>query len=176
MTLKVNNKAGKKVTWKSSNKNIATVNSSGKVTAKKIGTCTITATVGSQKLTCKLTVNNLYTDSKPHITGRLNGSTAVTKSTYTVTVTNKGNADIVFDGYGWIYPYGMDYNVMANTRSYGLPSTVTVGPGQTVTFTIYPKDPVAISSEAEYCAFATYKGKEYFFTIKRNGGGSYMEL
>lgn len=46
----------KKVKWKSSNKKIAIVNSSGKITAKKTGSCTITATVGSKKTTCKVKV------------------------------------------------------------------------------------------------------------------------
>lgn len=43
--------ANQKVTWKSSNKKIATVNSKGKVTAKKTGSVTITVTAkdGSKK-------------------------------------------------------------------------------------------------------------------------------
>lgn len=53
--LKVNGTSGK-VTWKSSNKKIATVSKKGKVTAKKTGTAKITATVKSQKFTCKVTV------------------------------------------------------------------------------------------------------------------------
>lgn len=48
----------KKVTWSSSNKNVATVSSKGKVTAKKKGTCTITAKVGTKKYRCKITVKN----------------------------------------------------------------------------------------------------------------------
>lgn len=39
---------GAKITWKSSNPSVATVNSSGKVTAKKAGTTKITATIGSK--------------------------------------------------------------------------------------------------------------------------------
>lgn len=49
----------KKVTWKSSNKKIATVTSKGKVTAKKKGTATITATVSGKKYTCKVTVKEI---------------------------------------------------------------------------------------------------------------------
>lgn len=51
-------KNGAKTTasWKSSNTSVATVSSSGKVTAKKKGTCVITATVGGKQVTCKITV------------------------------------------------------------------------------------------------------------------------
>lgn len=45
-----------KVKWSSSNKTVATVNSAGKVTAKKKGTATITAKVGKKILSCKITV------------------------------------------------------------------------------------------------------------------------
>ena len=46
-----------KLTWTSSNKKIATVSSSGKVTAKKAGTVTITVkTASGKKAACKITV------------------------------------------------------------------------------------------------------------------------
>ena len=65
--------ASQKVTWKSSNKRVATVTSSGKVTAKGKGTATITCTAkdGSGKMaSCKITV-------KLSVTGiRLNKSKA----------------------------------------------------------------------------------------------------
>lgn len=44
------------ITWTSSNAKVATVSSTGKVTAKKAGRVIITATVGTQKATCKITV------------------------------------------------------------------------------------------------------------------------
>ena len=50
-------KKGNKVTWKSSNKKIATVNAKGVVKAKaKKGTATITAKAGKKKATCKITI------------------------------------------------------------------------------------------------------------------------
>ena len=50
----------KSVTWKSSNKKVATVSSSGKVKGVKVGTATITCTSNSTglKATCKVTVEN----------------------------------------------------------------------------------------------------------------------
>lgn len=45
-----------KVTWSSSKKSVASVTKSGKVTAKKAGTATITAKAGKKSLKCKVTV------------------------------------------------------------------------------------------------------------------------
>ena len=45
-----------KVTYKSSNKKVATVSSSGVITAKKSGTAKITVTSGKKKVTVKVTV------------------------------------------------------------------------------------------------------------------------
>ena len=57
-TVYPSNATDKTVTWKSSNKNVATVSSTGKVTAKGAGTATITVTTkdGGKKATCKVTV------------------------------------------------------------------------------------------------------------------------
>lgn len=48
--------SGKKVEWSSSNKRIATVSKSGKVTAKRKGTVKITAKINGKKVTTKVTV------------------------------------------------------------------------------------------------------------------------
>lgn len=61
--------ANKAVTWKSSNTKVATVSSSGKVTAKAAGTATITCTAkdGSGKsATCKITVRK-YTNTEAFV-------------------------------------------------------------------------------------------------------------
>lgn len=46
----------RKVTWSSSKKSVAIVSSSGKITAKDVGSTTITAAVSGKKLTCKVIV------------------------------------------------------------------------------------------------------------------------
>jgi len=48
----------KTASWKSSNSSIVSVNKSGKITAKKAGTATITATVNGQSVKCKVTVKS----------------------------------------------------------------------------------------------------------------------
>ena len=65
-TVTPTNATNKAVTWKSSNTKIATVSSTGKVTAKSAGTVTITCTAkdgSGKKATCKVTV----TESKPPV-------------------------------------------------------------------------------------------------------------
>lgn len=49
------------VKWSSNKKSVAAVNQAGKVTAKKKGTAVITATVGTAKYTCKVTVKQRVT-------------------------------------------------------------------------------------------------------------------
>ena len=66
-TVTPTNATNKAVTWKSSNTKIATVSSSGKITAKAAGTVTITcrAKDGSgKKATCKITV---YTNTEAYV-------------------------------------------------------------------------------------------------------------
>ena len=66
-TVTPTNATNKAVTWKSSNTKIATVSSSGKVTAKAAGTVTITCTAkdgSGKKATCKITV---YTNTEAYV-------------------------------------------------------------------------------------------------------------
>lgn len=56
VTINPNNATNKKVSWSSSNSNVATVNSYGKVTALREGTATITATVDGKSATTRVYV------------------------------------------------------------------------------------------------------------------------
>ena len=55
-TVKPDDATDKTVTWSTSDASIATVDASGKVTAVKEGTATITAKAGEKSATCKVTV------------------------------------------------------------------------------------------------------------------------
>ena len=60
-TLKISGTT-KEIKWTSSNKSVATVNTKGKITAKKKGSTNITAFVGGKSYICKLTVKDLLGD------------------------------------------------------------------------------------------------------------------
>lgn len=77
-TLKASTSYATKVTWKSSNKKIATVSSKGVVTPKKKGKVTITATAYGKKVTCKITVKN------PSLSVNKTKVTVKRKKSYTV--------------------------------------------------------------------------------------------
>jgi len=74
------NAVNKDVTWKSSNVSVATVGTTGKVTALNLGTATITATTVDKalKATCTVTVNNLISDNT-NITSKFTDSNFKTK-------------------------------------------------------------------------------------------------
>ncbi len=61
-----------KVAWSSSKTSVVIVNNKGKITAKSLGTATVTATVANHKYTCKVTVKqkNVSTSKVPVCTER----------------------------------------------------------------------------------------------------------
>lgn len=57
-------KATSKITWKTSNKSVATISDKGKISAKKVGTATITAKSNNKIYHCKVTVVEVYLNYK----------------------------------------------------------------------------------------------------------------
>ena len=86
-TVSPSNATNKEVTWKSSNKNIATVDKNGNVTGVKKGTVTITATAkNGKKATYKVTVKEKEAKYVIYLTGRVMEATgAITQYDFKVT-------------------------------------------------------------------------------------------
>lgn len=80
VTLKVKG-TKKKVKWSSSNKKVASVNSKGKVKAKKAGKATITAKVGKKKYKCKITVKKKKSTKKTTTTQKTTTEKSTEKTT-----------------------------------------------------------------------------------------------
>ncbi len=82
----------KSAKWSTSNKKIATVSSSGKITAKKKGNCVITALIDKKKYKCKVTVDTAYStvtitpETEPYNGKYMDSSTYndKTRSMYTI--------------------------------------------------------------------------------------------
>ena len=97
-TVSPSNATNKNVSWSSSNTNVATVDTSGKVTAKAAGTATITVTTvdGSKKATCNVTVNAAnvpvtgVTLNKTSLTLTVGGNETLSATVNPSNATNKG--------------------------------------------------------------------------------------
>jgi hypothetical protein len=100
------------VTWKSSDKSIATVNKKGKVSAVEVGTATITATVNKKKFTCKVTVT---AKENPLVTNAPFGAQLVTYGAFTSVIPEDWESKIYAqDGnniVAYMYPKNADPNV-----------------------------------------------------------------
>lgn len=87
--LTVSNAGKNKITWASTNKKVATVNSKGVVTAKKKGSCKITAKVNGKTLKCTVKVyNNVYSQKKATNSDFYSGCTPFV---YQASFDSKGN-------------------------------------------------------------------------------------
>ena len=97
-------------TWSTSKKAVATVSTAGKVTAKKAGTATITATVNGKTYSCKVTVKEATT-----VYGKV---TAVSDTKVTLALgTMKGNGGVAPDATSGATPSGTAPQKPSDTTS-----------------------------------------------------------
>ena len=96
-TVAPNDAADKSVNWSSSNESVATVNSSGKVTAKAVGTTTITVTTvdGGKTATCTVTVTPILVSSISLSNASVNVGSTVTL-TPTISPSNAANKNVTW--------------------------------------------------------------------------------
>jgi len=91
-----------KITWNSSKKAIVVVSTTGKITAKSAGAATITATVGTKKYTCQITVSVPITISSKTLTLSVNKTSLLkvngTSKTVTWTTSSPSVASISSKG------------------------------------------------------------------------------
>lgn len=142
-TVAPENATNKTVTWASSNTAIATVDTTGKVTAVAPGTATITATAadGSGKTaTCKVTVT-AKTYSLSIDPGAIGFGTAAVGYTQPavreVTVKNTGNQTLTLT-----HPTAVNFEV-------GKLNQLTLAPGEKAVFTVRPKAGLSAGSYSE---------------------------
>ena len=124
-TVTPSNATDKSVTWSSSNTSVATVSSSGLVTAKSTGTATITckANDGSGKsASCKVTVESTPTNPDIYITSIQSGNADLTS----LTPNDKLSLTATFMNYGatatvstrlWIFDQDMQTVVYSNSQT-----------------------------------------------------------
>ena len=158
-TVTPTNATNKAVTWKSSNTKIATVSSTGKVTAKSAGTVTITCTAkdgSGKKATCKVTVTEPKPPVKPtvkvtKVTLNKKAATLSPKETLTlratVTPTNATNKAVTWKS--------------SNTKIATVSSTgrVTAKSAGTVTITCTAKDG---SGKTATCKITVYNNTQAY--------------
>ena len=153
-TVAPENATNKTVTWASSNTAIATVDTTGKVTAVAPGTATITATAadGSGKTaTCKVTVT-AKTYSLSIDPGAIGFGTAAVGYTQPavreVTVKNTGNQTLTLT-----HPTAVNFEV-------GKLNQLTLAPGEKAVFTVRPKAGLSAGSYSETVVIKANSGTQ----------------
>ena len=155
-TVEPSNATNKYVTWSSDKPEVATVEN-GKVTAKAAGTATITVTTedGKKTATCTVTVTDkTYTISAD--TTALDFGSAYTGYTQpaaqTVTLTNTGNQRVTL-----VQPTATNFEITTSDN-------LTLNAGESVKFTIQPKDKLPRGSYSEQIVVSNTNGEKAAIT------------
>lgn len=129
-TLKLSGAKGK-VIWSSSKKSVATVTSNGKVTAKEVGTATITAKSNGKKYTCKVTVKQYYGSVEGNVTylyNKYKGNVSDTNALVILIPKNQNATEMpVLDSY---VMWDMKSQINDNGNKYGVYCGTVDGNGE----------------------------------------------
>ena len=182
-TYKPKDAATKAVTWKSSNTKVATVSSKGKVTTKKDGTVTITATAkdaGKKKATFKVTVKKKPETLTPVASG--NGKvklSGIDPKASQYVLKYKGNSVTIAakeakEALGYLEDPASGYKAWLNTshREEGFVSVLGKGKTKTVTLTANTK----YAGKYEVTVTEVSVGKEYKVHAKRVTTGGTRDI
>lgn len=183
-TLKISNVSGKKVTWKTSDKNIVSVKKKSNTevllqAGKKRGTATVTATVGRKSYKCRVTVKTWYCNTSSgtcieegenirirseqvSLTGfaSSNKKVAVVSKTGKVVGKKKGTCEIYF--YAGRYRYKLKIIVCAKGKK------KVVAPKMYICTWNF-----RTGGDSEYMKICLDEGKTGFLEIKNNDAGIY---
>ena len=132
-----------RVTWASSNPDVAAVGQDGAVTARATGEATITATTADGSFTDRCTVTVSAKSYQISVTPSALSFEAAEESyqtaptAQTATVTNTGNQDVTVT-----LPTSTDYSITAGTGFTG--GTATLVPGGTAQFSVQPNTGLSV--------------------------------
>ena len=181
-TVSPSNATNQTVTWSSSNRNIASVSTSGKVTAKGAGTVTITAKAGGKSDTIRVTVNKEETyyycstdTTRLYSTGYIDETTILNRYAYTddysVVYESDEDIDIIDIEYGNITEnteYIKAYNYWKNKTNLSLAngsSSKGIDPGS---YGAVRDSSLKTNNFSVRVNYTDNIGKKHYFKITRN--------
>lgn len=115
-TVTPSNATNKKVTWSSSNTDIVSVSSSGRVTAKKAGTVIITARAGNKSDTIRVTV--LETSYCTTETVRIYSIGYISSSTIDDRYSYNDSYTVIYDAFDDVEVTHIDYGIVTGNSEY----------------------------------------------------------